>query len=83
MEFAESEKYKVKMKVNEKKRYLDLARELRKIWSITLIVISLIVGTLKKNNCQKLSKKDLRKWKSEEESKPYSPQQCWDSLEFA
>ena len=39
--------HRVKLKENEKKdKYLDLARELKKLWNIKVTVIPLVVGAL-------------------------------------
>ena len=39
--------YRVKLKENEKKdKYLDLARELKKLWNMKATVIPIVIGTL-------------------------------------
>ena len=47
MYFAVAEEHKVKTKESEKiNKYLDLARELKKLWNIKVVVISILVDLL-------------------------------------
>ena len=44
--FAVPADYRVKFKENEKKdKYLDLARELKKLWNMKLTMIPIVIGT--------------------------------------
>ena len=47
MEYAVLADYTVKLKENEKmSKYLDLARELKKLWNMKVTVIPIVVGAL-------------------------------------
>ena len=47
MDFAVSADYGVKIKENEKRdKYLDLARELKKLWNMKMMVIPIKIGAL-------------------------------------
>ena len=47
MNFAASADLSVKSKESEKKdKYLDLARELKKLWNINVTVIPVVIGAL-------------------------------------
>ena len=61
-------------------KYLDLARELRKLWYISLVVIPLVDGTIR--TVRKDWEKNKRNWLSEVESKPSKLPQCWEWWEY-
>ena len=45
MDFAVPADHRIKLKESEKKdKYLDLARELKKLWNIKVIIIPIIIG---------------------------------------
>ena len=45
MDFAVPVDHRIKVKESEKKnKYLDLARELKKLWNIKLIIIPIMIG---------------------------------------
>ena len=47
VDFTVPADHSVKLKDNEKRdKYLDLARELKKLWNIKVTVISIVIGTL-------------------------------------
>ena len=47
VDFAVPPDHRLQLKENEKKdKYLDLARELEKLWNIKVTVIPIIIGTL-------------------------------------
>ena len=46
VDFAVLEDFKVNMKEKERKKYLDLAWELKKLWNMKVMVIPVIVGAL-------------------------------------
>ena len=46
MDFAVSADHRVKLKESEKKKYLDLARELKKLWNMKVTFIPIIIGAL-------------------------------------
>ena len=47
MDFAALADHAVKLKENEKKdMYLDLTRELKKLWNINVTVMPIVIGTL-------------------------------------
>ena len=47
MDFAVPADHRVKLKENEKiNKYLDLARELKKLWNMRVKVIPIVVGAL-------------------------------------
>ena len=47
MDFAVPADHRVKLKESEKKgKYLDLARELKKLWNMKVTVISTVIGTV-------------------------------------
>ena len=59
VDFAVSADNQVKVKESEKiYKYLDLARELKKLWNMKVKVVPIVIGALGTN------------WKSEEESRP-------------
>ena len=46
MDFAVLADHRIKLKESEKKeQYLDLARELKKLWNIKVMVIPIVIGT--------------------------------------
>ena len=59
----------VKIKESKKKmdKYLDLARELKKLWNMKKTLISVLAGVL--GIFPKIWKKELRNWKSEDKSR--------------
>ncbi len=46
MDFAVPADHGVKLKESEKKKYLDLPRELKKLWNMKLTVIPIVIDTL-------------------------------------
>ena len=49
MDFAVPADHRVKLKENEKKdKYLDLARELKKLWNTKVTIISTVIGSVTK-----------------------------------
>ena len=47
MDFAVSVNHRVKLKESEKKiMYLDLARELKKLWNMKVTIIPIVIGAL-------------------------------------
>ena len=47
MDFAVPADHRVKLKENEKKdKYLDLAKELKKLWNMKVTVIPIVIGAL-------------------------------------
>ena len=49
MDFAVPADHRIKLKESEKKdKYFDLARELKKLWSIKVTVIFIVIGALSK-----------------------------------
>ena len=47
VDFAVQADYKVKLKENKKRnRYLDLAKELKKLWNLKLTIIQIVTHTL-------------------------------------
>ena len=47
MDFAVQADHKVKLKESQKRdKYLDLARELKKLWNIIVTVIPIVIGAL-------------------------------------
>ena len=47
MDFAVPADHRVKLKEGEKKeKYLDLARELKKLWNMKVTVIPIVIGAL-------------------------------------
>ena len=47
MDFAVPTNYRIKIKENEKRdKYLDLARELKKLWNMKVTVIPIVIGAL-------------------------------------
>ena len=47
MDFAVPANHRVKLKESEKKdKYLDLDRELKKMWNMKVMVIPMVIGTL-------------------------------------
>ena len=55
-------------------KYLDLARELKKLWNMKVIILPIIVGTLEQ--FQNPGKETRWNWKSEKEYNPSRPQNC-------
>ena len=47
MDFAASTDHRVKLKENEKKdKYLNLARELKKLWYMKVMIIPIVIGLI-------------------------------------
>ena len=47
VDFAVSADHRVKLKENEKKdKYLDLAREIKKLWNMKVTIIPFVIGAL-------------------------------------
>ena len=47
VDFAVSADHRVKLKENEKKdKYLDLAREMKKLWNMKVTIIPFVIGAL-------------------------------------
>ena len=45
MDFAVSDDHRIKLKESEKKdKYLDLARELKKLWNMKVTIIPIVIG---------------------------------------
>ena len=45
MDFAVQTDHKIKLKENEKKdKYLNLARELKKLWNVKMTIIPIVIG---------------------------------------
>ena len=69
VDFALAADHGVKMKESEKiDKYLDFARELKKMWNTMVTVIPIVVIALE--TVTKDLGKDCRNWKSEEEFRP-------------
>ena len=67
--------HRIKVKENEKHdKYLDLARELKRLWNMKMIQIPIIVKGLERK--LKNREKMMGNWKSEEELKISRPQHC-------
>ena len=46
MDFAVLADHRIKLKENEKKdKYLDLARELKKLWNMKVTIIPIVIGS--------------------------------------
>ena len=75
MDFAVSLDSRVKLKEGEKKdKYLDLSRELKKLWNMKVTVIPVVIGALDmvtKDWCR-----DWRTWKSEDKWTSSKLQHC-------
>ncbi len=70
------------MKESEKKdKYLDLARELKKLRNMKVTVIPIAVGAL--GTVPKFTEKILEELETRGESKPFRSQHCEDWLEFS
>ena len=70
MNFAFLVDYKVKLKESEKKdKYLDLARELKKLWNMKEMGILIVIGSL--GTITKALVKGLETWKEEVKWRPY------------
>ena len=51
MDFAVPDDHKVKLKESEKRnKYLDLARELKKLWNMKVTMIPIVIGALGTDN---------------------------------
>ena len=49
VDFAVPAYHRLELKENEKKdKYLDLARELKKLWNVKVTIISIVIGALGK-----------------------------------
>ena len=80
MDFSFSVDHRVKKKENKKTdKYLDRARELKKLWNIKVTIIPIVVGAI--GTVPKYLKKRLGNCRSAEESRPPTPLSCWDQLE--
>ena len=69
MDFAIQAYHRVEIKESRKvDKYSDLARELRKLWNVRMVVIPVVIGAL--GTVFKAWKKDWKKWQPEEELRP-------------
>ena len=81
MDFAITADQRVKIKEIEKRgKYLDLVRELRKLWNMRVTVIPIVIGTL--GTVPKGLERGWKNFKSEEVSKSSKLQHCCDWLEY-
>ena len=81
MDFAVPTDHRVKLKGSEKKdKYLDLARELKKLWNIKVTVIQIVIGAL--GTGTKFLLKELEDLEIEDMWKSSKLQHCWDRLEY-
>ena len=66
MNFAFLADHRIKLKENEKKdKYLNLARELKKLWDMKVTVIPIIIGalcTVTKGLLKRLEDMEIRGW---------------------
>ena len=69
VDFAVPADHRIKLKDSEKKdKYLDLARELKKLWNMKVTIIPIGIGTF--GTVTKGLLKDWRTWKLEDEWRP-------------
>ena len=81
VEFAISAEYRMKIKESEKiDKYLDLARELRKVRNMRAMAIPVVIGALGK--VPEGLVRGWRSWKSEDESRPCRLLHCRIWLEY-
>ena len=65
LDFPDLTDHRVKIKENEKRnKYINLAREVKKLWNLKVMVIPIINGALRTVS------KDWKSWKSEEQPRP-------------
>ena len=70
VEFTVPVDHRVKIKESEKiHKYLDLARGLKNLWNMKMMVIPIVIGALK-TVPESWEKKVRKNWKSKEESRP-------------
>ena len=81
VDFAVPVDDRMKIKENEKRdKYLDLARELRKQLNIRVTVIPIVVGAL--GTVPKGLEGGWGNWKSENQSRSFRQQHCWEQPEY-
>ena len=68
--FVVPAEHRVKIKESEKKeKYLDLARKLKRLWKMRVMVTPIVIGALE-TVPRGLKKEGWMSWKSEDESRP-------------
>ena len=71
----------MKIKESQKKgNYLDLARELKKLWNIKVTVIPVVIGTL--STIPQGSVRRLEEFDFEDEPRSFKLLHWWDRLEY-
>ena len=80
MDFAILVDHKVKTKESEKRdKYLDIARELRKLWNMKVAVIPIVIGAV--GIIPKGLERSWKIWKLDNKLRPSKLQHCWDHWE--
>ena len=81
VDFAVPVDHRVKIKESEKRdKYLDLARQLKKLWNMKVMVIPVVIGVL--GMISKGLVKGLKELESEDEQRPFKLQYCYDQPEY-
>ena len=81
VDFAVPANQRIKLKECDKKnKYLDLARELKKLWNMKVTIIPIVIGAF--GTVTKGLLKDWRTWKLEDEWKLSKLQHCWERPEY-
>ena len=80
MYFAVLADHRVKLKENEKDKYFDLAKELKKLWSMKVMFIPIIIDALGKVTKGLL--KGLEDLKQEDKWRPSKLLHYWDQPEY-
>ena len=71
----------MKLKECEKKdKYLDLGRELKKLWNMKVTIIPIVIGAF--GTVTKGLQKDWRTWKLADEWRPSKQQHYWERPEY-
>ena len=75
VDFAVPAIHRIKLKECEKRdKYLDLARELKKLWNMKMTIIPFVIGAF--GTVSKGLLKGLEIWKLVAESRPFKQQHC-------
>ena len=79
VDFAVPADHWVKLKENEKRdKYLDLPRDLKKLWNMKMTVIPIVIRSLRT-----VTKGFIKRtWKLEDEWSPSKLEHCWDRSKY-
>ena len=81
VDFAVLDDHRIKLKEYEKKdKYLDLVRELKKLWNMQVIIIPIVIGAF--GTVTKGLLRNWGTWKLSDEWRPSKLLHYWERLEY-